>query len=205
MSDTKQSSPIIIVQGGTKSSRYERQRAERRYRSEQARVHQDHLANVARTQNHQGMAGKFGMDESDTFGVSRLSTHSSNTRTTPRLLLQYMNRDHTVHQECISQLIELPNPAYPTNIELAFDMVCPRCLENGEEHGAAQMLIKQSHRMFDVDTGTAGTLVRAEMPDPDGNPIELVSAGQITCRDIIRCGNNCGFAARIAENKVWRV
>ena len=206
MADQKKHSSLIMVQGGTRSSRYEQQRAERRHRSEASRDYQDTLATATRRQDHRTTAKLFGMDASEAgVGVSNLSTHSSSMRGTPKLLLRYMNRDRTMKQECISQVIQLPNPQFPNNIELAFDMVCVRCLEAGEEHGAAQMLIKQSHRKFWVDDTLSGTLVTAEMPDPNGNPIVLVLAGTITTQDIVRCSNNCGFSVRIDNSEVWQV
>jgi len=191
MSDTKPvprgTAPEVLVRGGTTSGAHDRQRAESAHASELGRqrlARQERAAAAGPTLNEDG------------FQVAKLHSLKLMDSASPRLVLYYMNRDRTVKQECVSELVV-------AGTDELFTMVCPKCLERGEPMGQCQMKIHKSHRKFDLDVRKAGTVV--ELRDPDGVPFHVRICGTVSCDDIIAC-DTCGlFRVRIHDSKVWEV
>jgi hypothetical protein len=197
MSDAKKdassigASPVIIVKGGTTSGAYDKQRAQQQQLTELGRAHQDRqMADAA--------AGD--RMTKDGFVSSHLTSLRMMDSGSPRAVLYYLNRDKSVRQECISEIV-LAN-----GDDMTFTMVCPKCLERGEPHGSAQIMVKKSHRKWELDTRRAGEVV--PVFDPFHNQMMGIRiVGTINAGDeILRCANlGCTWAVKIADSKVMEV
>jgi len=187
--------PVVIVKGGTSTGAYDREREKRKADAEMRRAQLD----------EQMAAGRQGatVDQSG-FTLARLGSARMVTEHSPRLVLYYMNRDHTVRQECKSEITTTEHPTDPARLDMTFALVCPRCLERGEPQGESQMLVRESHRKFWIDERTKGSVIA--LRDPWGNLDPVIICGTVTVQDIVRCKNyNCNYAVRINDSKVYEV
>jgi hypothetical protein len=183
-------SPLqIIVKGGTTSSAYDKQRAAQKHAAELGREHQD----------KQQRAADFGSGlTKDGFVSAHLTSLRMMDNGSPRLVFYYLNRDKSVRQECVGEIVMTPEG------DELFTLVCPKCLERGESHGSAQVMVRKSHRKFFLDTRKQGTLV--QLVDPFGKPFHVRICGTIYCEEILRCTNvGCTWAVKIADSKVEEV
>lgn len=182
---------MALVKGGTTSSAYDRQLAEAKDNAEQRRAHQD----------RQFEMGARGIQDGEAASLHSMRLKDQGT---PSLVLEYMARDKTVRQECIGEFTMVPMPD-GQGMEPMFTLVCPRCLERGVPSDDAQLMVRNSHRRFDLDERKKNTIKVVTNP-VTGEPIPIILAGTITCDDIIRCSNfNCNWAVRIDDSKVWEV
>jgi hypothetical protein len=195
MSDDKEApstlgaGPLIIVKGGTTPSSYDRAREEERHQTEQGRLHQDKQMRSAAIGDRMTSEG---------FVSSRLHSLRMLDGGSPRLVLKYMNRDGTVRQYGTSEVVELPDG------DALFIMVCPRCLERGEPHGRCQVIVRRSHRKWEIDVKKMGEFV--ELVDPYGKPMHVRLIGTVSSDEILRCANfNCNWAVRIENSEVREV
>jgi hypothetical protein len=178
--------PVVIMKGGTTSSRYDRTIQASEADAERRRNHQDKQA--ARARDFVGEDGSIA-----SFGSHKLITGDS-----PRLVLQYLNRDRTVRQECISEVTQIEGKE-PGKLDTMFSLVCPKCLERGLPQGQAQLFIKDSHRKFFLDTSKAGI----QMVESGFSRQPIYICGKVTVNDIIRCSQfNCTWAVQIVDSKV---
>jgi hypothetical protein len=181
--------PEIIVKGGTTSSRYDNERAKAAHAAELGRAHQDKQMQAAQI-------GDAFTDQG--FVHSRLHSLRLMDSGSPQIVLYYLNKDKTVRQSCVGEVVVTPDG------DEVFTMVCPRCLERGEPHGSSQMMIKKSHRKWELDTRKQGTVVLLE--DPWGKPFQVKICGTIWCEETLRCSNfNCAYAVRVEDSKVEEV
>jgi hypothetical protein len=180
-------SPLqIIVKGGTTSSAYDKQRAKQAHMSEVGRAHQDRQQAAA--------AHGAGMTK-DGFVHAKLTSLRMHDTGSPRVVFYYLNRDKSVRQECVGEIVLTPDG------DELFTLVCPKCLERGEPHGSSQVMVRKSHRKFFLDTKQEGKMV--QLIDPYGVPFYVRICGTIFVDDLIRCSNfGCTWAVRIADSKV---
>lgn len=186
-------SPLtVIVKGGTTSSAYDKARNEQKQLTELGRAHQE-------KQEQASKAGAVMTKEG--FVHSKLSSMRMMDNGSPRVVFYYLKKDKTVWQECVGELVMLPDG------DELFTLVCPKCLERGEPHGSSQVMVKKSHRKWALDTrtraqgGKAGTMV--QLIDPYGKPFHVRICGTVYVDDIVRCANfGCTWAVRIADSKV---
>jgi hypothetical protein len=180
-------SPLtVIVKGGTSTSAYDKDRAMREHQSELGRKHQAKQEESARL--GPGMT-------KDGFVHSKLTSLRMMDSGSPRVVFAYLNKDKSVRQHGVGEVVVTGDG------DMLFTMVCPKCLERGESHGASQVMVKNSHRKWYLDTRKQGTMV--ELRDPDGVPFYVKICGTVYVDDIIRCTNvNCTWAVRIADSKV---
>lgn len=178
--------PVVIVKGGTTSSRYDQQIKLKEADAERRRQIQDQ-----REQRAQNLVGEDG-------SIATLGSHRLINGASPRLVLQYLNRDRTVRQECISEITQIEGKD-PGTLDTMFSLVCPKCLERGLPQGESQLFVKDSHRKFFLDTKKAGVQVVEY-----GYMKQIVHiCGTVTVNDVIRCSNyNCTWAVQIADSKV---
>lgn len=196
MSDEKEGAPTlgasplqIIVKGGTTSSRHDKAREEQKRVTELGRAHQDKQMAAAAVGDRMTKEG---------FVSSHLTSLRMMDAGSPRLVLFYLNKDKTVRQECVAELVVAADG------DSLFTMVCPRCLERGEPHGSAQVMVRHSHRKFHLDTRTAGSIVM--LTDPFGKPFQVRICGTVTCEEILRCSNvGCTWQVQISDSKVHEV
>lgn len=184
------SSLQIIVKGGTTSSAYDKERAQRAAASEANRDHQD----------KQMAAAAEGVSMTDQgFTAAKLTSMRMMDKGSPRVVLYYLRRDKSVRQECVSEIVVTPDDSL-------FTLVCPKCLERGEPAGSAQIMVKQSHRKWSLDTRAAGDMV--QLRDPDQVPFWVRICGTIDCSEPLRCSNlGCTWAVKIESMLVdgaWR-
>jgi len=188
--DTIAGVPMTLVKGGTTPTSYDQQVAASAVADTARRQHQDRQFEIG----SRGLRG----GEAASLKSMRLKDQGS-----PSLVLYYMNRDRTVRQECMGEITMVP--LEDGGIEPMFTLVCPRCLERGVPSGHAQLMVRNSHRKFDLDERQKGEVVVVKNPET-GEPIPVILAGTITCNDVIRCSNfNCTWAVRIDDSKVWEV
>jgi hypothetical protein len=181
--------PTIIVKGGTTSARYDEERDRRRHAGELGRAHQDKQMQAARVGETMTPDG---------FVSAHLTSLRLMDRGAPMLVLHYMNRDRTIRQSCVAELVMLPDG------DEVFVMVCPRCLERGEPADNCQVMVKKSHRSWELDTTKAGTIVFLE--NPDGRPFQVKICGTVSSDHTLRCSNfNCNWAVRVERSEVWEV
>lgn len=196
MSDGKEdassigASPLqIIVKGGTTSSAYDKERAKQQQLTELGRAHQEKQMQAAAEGDQMTKGG---------FVSSHLTSLRMMDSGSPRLVLYYLNKDKSIRQECVAELVVMPDG------DALFTMVCPKCLERGEPHGSAQVMVRHSHRKFHLDQRKAGTVVM--LTDPFGKPFQVRICGTVTCEEILRCANvSCTWAVQVSDSKVYEV
>lgn len=179
----------VIVKGGTTSSAYDKERAEQKRITELGRAQQD----------KQQAAAAFGTGmTSKGFTSAHLTSLRMMDSGSPRLVLYYLNRDKSIRQECVAELVMTPDG------DSLFTLVCPKCLERGEPHGSAQVMVRHSHRKFHLDQRKLGTVVMLD--DPFGKPFQVRICGTVTCEETLRCSNvGCSWAVKIMDSKVEEV
>lgn len=188
----------VIVKGGTTPGSYDKHVAELHADAEARRDHQDKLFRMP-----QGLT--VGNEGGDAFAqaVRLYSMQMSSAQLSPKLVLHYRNRDKTIRQSCVSELIEVPSQT-GLGIDRSFTMICPKCIFRGEKAGNSQMHIVSTHRRFYIDTKRAGTFEEV-IYDWDEKENVLI-AGTVSCDDIIKCSAfNCDYAVRIDESDVFEV
>lgn len=181
--------PTVIMKGGTTSSRYDSEMAKKQADAEKRRQHQDVQMSIAKKN-----AGADG-------SIARLGSHRMLGSDSPRLVLQYLNKDRSVRQECISEITHV-NGANQGELDMMFSLVCPKCLERGLPQGECQLFVKNSHRKFHLDVRKAGP---QRVESAFGTQIVLV-CGTVSVDDIVRCSNfNCTWSVRIDASKVLEI
>lgn len=178
--------PSIFVKGGTTSAKYDNLMAKKAADADARRAHQDKQEALAKQQ-----AGADG-------SIARLGSRKLISADSPRLVLRYLNRDKTVRQECISEITNIAGKEQGT-LDTMFSLVCVKCLERGLPQGECQLIVKDSHRKFFIDSKKAGPVV---VDTPYGKQMILV-CGTVTVQDTIRCSNfNCTWAVKIDDSNV---
>jgi hypothetical protein len=181
--------PMVMMKGGTTSSGYDRQMAQKVAEAESRRQHEDRVADMIENQQHLG-------------GIGRIGAQKFVTKDSPRLILYYLNRDGSIRQECVSEITMIPKAGSPGELDMMFTLVCPRCLERGLVAAESQLMIQSSHRKFHFDDRKKSLV---ELIGPDG-PFMVHQAGTVTVDNTIRCSNyNCNWAVRIDDSKVREV
>jgi hypothetical protein len=198
MSDTKDggsgstlgASPLqIIVKGGTTSGAYDKERAKQRHAAEAGRAHQDKQHAAAAVGNRMTERG---------FVSAHIDSLNLLDSGSPRVVFYYLRRDKSVMQECVGEIVVLPDG------DELFTLVCPKCLERGESHGSAQVMVKKSHRKWELDTKKAGEIVF--LTDPFGRPFQVRICGTIECDEPLRCSNvGCAWAVKIDKGNVREI
>lgn len=199
MSEDEKSEPgsamdgFVFVKGGTSTSRYDNEMARRRADADNRRVGQDQM----------GAIGQRGVRPGE---AARLGSNRFLTETTPRVVLLYRNKDKTVRQECISELVEVESKEQG-RLDRLFVMVCPRCVARGVPQGESQVIVRSSHRKFYLDDSEGKKNQIVVVRDPiSGHPAPVLIAGTIYCEEILRCNNyNCDWAVKIADSCVDEV
>jgi len=95
---------------------------------------------------------------------------------------------------CRADLILGMNPLRPK--ELALMLVCPRCQQKSHKHQQDnQILIRQSNKYFEFKSGMgpAHFIFQGK---------RYKSAGMVTRSEKFKC-HDCGWTARIDNNRVW--
>lgn len=183
--------PLVIVKDGTTSTAQDRLNHEQRSDAEARRQADD--AQRAR-------ADGVKLDDSG-FTIHRLGSLNLVDGDSPKLVLHYMNPDGTVRQDCESEITQ--ELGADGTLVTMFAMVCPKCVARGVAMGHAQMLIRDTHRRFDLDVRKAGPVV---VEYAWGFRKQVVVAGTVTCHDVIKCdAAGCGYRVRIDDSKVWEV
>jgi hypothetical protein len=183
-------SPLqIIVKGGTTSSAHDKERAKQLHAAEVGRAHQD----------RQMAAAAKGVQMTDKgFVAAHIESLRLMDGGSPRVVFYYLNRDKSVRQECVGEI------AMMADGDELFTLVCPKCLERGEPHGSAQVMVKKSHRKWELDTRKAGTIVL--LTDPFGKPFQVKLCGTVHCYEPLRCSNvGCTWAVKIYDSRVEEI
>lgn len=181
--------PVGLVKGGSTTARFDRSVLREEQRAERARDgERSRRAAQGVYQTPKGMVH------------SSLAEHSTMSRETPRVVLNFLNRDKTIRQQCICEVLAAPAP--DGSVSLSVTMVCPRCVARGIPQGQAQLIIRDTHRKFWIDDKRKGQIEEVISP---GEATEfIVICGTMTAKDRIRCAHhNCDFACRIDASNVF--
>lgn len=196
--------PHVFVKGGTSSSTYDKELAQRRAQAEARRAGVDKMAaDVRNADASQGVMSAM---------MSRTAAADGSSQV-PKMVLNFLGAERKVVQQAVVDLVTVPRS--DGGVEMAFIMVCPDCVARGVPEGDAQMLIRDSHRKFFVDVTKAG-IVPVEKyeyagKDASGDDTfvrvleQQPVVGKVTVNDRIKCANyNCTFACRIDASNVYR-
>jgi hypothetical protein len=179
--------PTVIMRGGTTSSRQDAEYARHRVDAERRRREDDRQRDQ-RSGARQTQEG---------FEIARQGAMRMVTQASPKLVLHYMNRDGSIRQDCESEITQIPEG---NGFCTMFAMVCPRCVERGVPQGMAQMMVRDNHRKWHLDTRHAG---KVDLVDAWGEKRPVIVAGTVSCDDLIKCDNGCGYVVRIHNSEVW--
>ena len=183
--------PVVIVKDGTTSTDQDRLNHAQRVDAERRRAADDHARAVP---------GGVKLDDRG-FRIHRVGALDLLNGSSPKLVLHYRNADGSIRQACESEITQEDDGR--GGLVTMFAMVCPKCVGRGVAMGHAQMLIRDSHRKFHLDTSKAGPRV---LEYSYGFRKELVVAGTVTCDDVIKCdAAGCGYRVRIDDSNVWEV
>jgi hypothetical protein len=190
MSDHKPTGPTVIMKGGTSSSRYDKEIRLRQADAERRRALEAKRFEAARTARNAPAPT-----------TARIGSHSLINQSSPRLVLYYMNKDGTVRQECKSEITMIAGQN-AGEMDTLFALVCPACLARGVPQGEVQIMVRNSHRRFEIDERKKGVVM---LRDPfTGAPDPVIVCGTVTVQDTVRCSNyNCNWAVKIGDSKVW--
>ena len=178
--------PTFIMKGGTTSAAYDQFIKRKEVDAERRRDHQDLHRKLIEEDVDAG------------FGVGGFHENKLVSQDSPKLVFQYLNRDGTIHQECISEITIYPDPLGDLT-DMLFTLVCPRCQSRGLPSSECQVLIRSSHRKWWLDEKKRG-LVLVETP---WGPQMVFQAGTVTVQDAVKCSNfNCDWKVRIDDSKV---
>jgi hypothetical protein len=186
--DATKITTTLIIKGGTSTSATDRDNEWRRHDAEKRRKEQDAMYAVRDTAAQRGDA-------------VHLGSHQFVNETSPKLVLDYLNRDGSIRQQAISEITMPPlEGGADGQLDMMFTMVCPRCVARGVPMGNAQMMIRNSHRKFFLDERTKGVKT---VEFAWGQRQVVVVAGTVTVQDLIKCDNvNCDFRCRIDKSQV---
>jgi len=181
--------PMVIMKGGTTSSSYDQ-------------LMQAKEADANRRRDHQDTVRKMIEDDVDAGGgVGGFHEQKLVTQETPKLLLQYLNLDGSVYQECISEITGDFDP-FGNSTNMMFTLVCPDCVARGLPQSECQIMVRDSHRKWFLDDKKRGIV---PVETPWGTQV-LNRAGTVTVQDVVKCSNYmCTWAANIDDSKVRRV
>lgn len=178
------------VKGGTMTSAYAKELAARDYDAEQRRKLQDEQMRATRTgrlpgalQTRELAAGPPGVAKLSSLKLGGRNTHAS-------VVLGIRHpKDNLIQDWIICELSA--EPKEDGGQELVLIVACPKCERD------RQMTIRQSNRMFYLDTRRQGE-IWVNPTDPN----EIVTlAGTITTHDWIKCPG-CGWRFKVDDSVV---
>jgi hypothetical protein len=182
---------MTFVKGGTTSSAHDRRVAELEFDAQKRRAEADDDRRKMIFEGAKISSQNFASDPSAEKAVVEL--HYMNSRNEPMY-------DHGERVRCLADVMFVDGQ----DQELALIIVCPDCLTRGMPQGQAQLRIRQSNRKWELDTSKAGALIIWDETDPlTGISFKKPyrSAGEVIESERFSC--ECGWAARIARNKVY--
>lgn len=182
--------PSAIVRGGTTSSAYDSEMAQRLSEADQRRAQDAAERHLGTIPIEQGGALNFERKLADP------AVH-------PMVLLQYVGWGKEVLHEQLCELVfdDLQEP--PAHILV---LVCPECFRRGVPVQFAQMHVRDNHRSWAIDTRAAGQMKAVKNQAAVGGIEFYHNAGKIMDTDILRCdGVNCGTSFKINKNFLYRV
>lgn len=177
----------VLVRGGTTSSAWDQEKLRQYAQSEALRAHQDsQFAAVEGAQGKPNIAA--GMLSRELLG-----------RGNPKVVIEYCYRDSVLNRECLAEVVVVPKVDSDEQ-ELALVLVCPKCLERTGRMDDSQCIIRQSNRMFWLDTTKPSMWV-----NPMTGAAHAV-AGTITLNDKVQCSAlGCTWRFTIEASKLWEV
>lgn len=180
---------MAFVRGGTTSSAWDAEKARLHHESDQRRAHQDKQYDAID-------AAQGSLDTK----AAMLSRGSVNSRTNPKVVIEYVYNDSVLNREALCEVAMVPHPEDSSQPDMILVLVCPRCLERTGRQDDAQLVIRESHRKFWLDTDKASIWYNPI----DGSVHNL--AGTITVQDRCQCSAlGCQWAFRIDDSKLREV
>lgn len=189
--------PDMFMRGGTRTSAHDLWEASLTYDEERRRAQDDFDRKAASIPVEQGGAMLY---ESPLTG----SPDVDKAYVMLDLLTSRGEQAYDQHGKPTKMLCDITVVNHDT-MELALIVVCPRCKQNGRPMSRCELTIRQSNRMWHLDTRTEGELIIVE--DVDYYTGEKVvenyrSAGKVMDSERFSCGD-CGWAAHIDKNRIW--
>jgi len=136
-------------------------------------------------------------------GGAKLYSHSAGTpQETAKVLLEYVTpggEPWLVNGEPVQCLadVEVDTSSSDPSKNLMLRIVCPRCRAKDIPSGQCQLLVRQAHRKWFLDTRGQGEMLMFQ-----GQP--YYSAGLVMDSEKLTCPA-CQWTCRIDRNKVWPV
>ena len=189
--------PMGWVKGGTPTTAHTNRLAKEDYEAEQRRKLLDAQVGATRTGQLPGALRAPGMDGGP--GVARMNSLRLGGQGYASIVLGVRHPKDNQILDWIT--CELSSAAKEDGSqELSLTMACVRCIRTlGRHSQRAQMTIRQSNRMFYLDTRRAGEI----WVDPTDPNSVFTLAGTITTNDWITCPNEgCGWRFKIDDSIV---
>ena len=178
------------VQGGTTTTRFDNDLAQKRADAEERRKDYDRDTEIGRTPIEQGG----GMVFDHRFADPLMS---------PKVKLEYHGRTKEMLFEMLCELVVDDMTDSHTLI-----FVCPECVQRGVDQQFAQVHANNKNRAWHLDKKRAGTPMRVKdtAPGEQDRYTVYTHAGDIMDTDEMRCPNaNCGCSFKIHKNILYRV
>lgn len=188
LSEAEKSKLQLIVRGGTTTSAFDNEMAQKMADAEVRREEDEKVKKIGQIPIEQG-------------GGVMYEANFSDPTASPKVLIKYVGKGKEVRMEQLCELV-----FDDTSGDHMFIFVCPECFNRGIPSGFAQCHVRASHRAWHLDTKTAGEVKAVKNSDNPRGIEYYQHAGDIMDSEILRCdGPNCGCAFKIHRNIMYRV
>lgn len=191
--------PDAFVKGGTTSSKWDMEKQKQYAQSADGRQQMDRWGRAVRTGEFQAGPN----DAVEKGAKAMVASLRLEQEASPKLLLRYKTGDRSVFQEVLSELVVgLRDESTGEATDSAFVMLCMKCHSRGGRQDDSQLIVRRSHRHFDVKPFTAGSLESLYVNPKTGAVYNIV--GAVTAQDVLTCtALGCGAKYRIDESVVY--
>lgn len=175
----------VFVRGGTTTTAWDLEKQRQYAQSDELRAAQD--------RRYQAIEDAKGKPNIAAGMLSRQLLGRGN----PLTVIEYVYGDSALNQECLAEIAVAAKVDNPDESEMVLLLVCPYCLRRTGRMDDSQVVIRESHRKFWLDTKKA----RLWRNHVDGSVHPL--AGNITLADRVKCtALGCTWRFRIDDGKL---
>lgn len=188
--DAPQRAPDGFVRGGTTTLAWDLSRQELAQQADRRRAQQDNRIAAIESARRNPQSGV----------MAALLSMQLGSHRNPVIVLTYKARDSAMDQECIADLVVVSRDGEPGETDLAFVVVCPKCLERTGRQDQSQVLVRQSVRHFWLDE----TKARQWFNERYGDYYRV--AGNVTTKEAVKCDAlGCNWRFRIDDSVLQEV
>lgn len=173
--------PVVWCKGGTTTSRFDAEVKRQHFEAEQRRKELDEDKRTVREEG------------------AKMYSHELAGALDPKVVLHYDDSKLGVRGDMLCELVE-----DEVSGDRILCLVCLDCISRGIPSDAAQMIVRDSHRAWHLDTKHRGEPGR--YIDAAGRAQIYIKAGSIAETDTLRCSAfNCTYAIKISNDQIRRV